>query len=59
MTNFNDVAIGKVIESSPSKVVVGTGTVGTRFIDRDYPNEEGLIAGTTITAEDPTLEVNC
>jgi|2_EtaG_2_1085320.scaffolds.fasta_scaffold42556_3 hypothetical protein len=37
-------------------VKVGTGTVGTRFIDKNYPNEEGLIAGTTITAEDPTLE---
>lgn len=28
-------------------VTVGTGTVGTRFIETDYPNEEGLIAGTT------------
>lgn len=37
-------------------VTVGTGSVGTRFIDKDYPYEEGLIAGTTITAEDPTLE---
>ena len=37
-------------------VVVGTGSVGTRFIETDYPNEEGLVAGTTITAKDPTLE---
>ena len=37
-------------------VEVGTGTIGTRFIETDYPNEEGLEAGTTITAEDPTLE---
>lgn len=28
-------------------VVVGTGSVGTRFIDKDYPNETGLEAGTT------------
>lgn len=28
-------------------VEVGTGTVGTRYIDRDYPNERGLTAGTT------------
>lgn len=29
-------------------VVVGTGSVGTRFIDKDYPYERGLEAGTTI-----------
>ena len=34
-------------------VVVGTGTVGTRFVDKDYPYEEGLIAGTTRHLEDP------
>jgi len=34
-------------------VEVGTGTVGTRFIDKDYPNEEGLEAGTTKHLEDP------
>lgn len=28
-------------------VVVGTGGVGTRFINHDYPNTDGLIAGTT------------
>ncbi len=28
-------------------VVVGTGTVGTRFIRSDYPIERGLTAGTT------------
>lgn len=37
-------------------VTVGTGSVGTRFIDKDYPNTEGLVAGTTITAVDPTLK---
>lgn len=37
-------------------VKVGTGTIGTRFVDKDYPNEEGLEAGTTITAVEPTLE---
>ncbi len=36
-------------------VVVGTGTVGTRFVDKDYPNEEGLIAGTTKQTGDPNL----
>jgi len=28
-------------------VEVGTGTLGTRFLKRDYPIEEGLTAGTT------------
>ena len=28
-------------------VEVGTGSVGTRFIETDWPNEEGLTAGTT------------
>lgn len=28
-------------------VTVGTGTIGTRFIDKDYPNTRGLTAGTT------------
>lgn len=37
-------------------VKVGTGSIGTRFIETDYPNAEGLTAGTTITAEDPSLE---
>ena len=27
-------------------VTVGTGSSGTRFIKRNYPNEEGLTAGT-------------
>lgn len=40
-------------------VVVGTGSVGTRFVDKDYPVEEGLEAGTTITAKEPTLEEDC
>ncbi len=29
-------------------VTVGTGRVGTRFINKDWPHEEGLIAGTTL-----------
>ena len=37
-------------------VVVGTGTIGTRFVRTDYPNEEGLEAGTTLHAIDPDLE---
>jgi len=28
-------------------VIVGTGTSGTRFINRDYPNTDGITAGTT------------
>lgn len=36
--------------------LVGSGSVGTRYINKDYPNTEGLTAGTTITAKDPTLE---
>lgn len=37
-------------------VVVGTGSVGTRFIDKDYPNTVGLVAGTTKQQEEPSLE---
>ena len=37
-------------------VKVGTGTVGTRFVDKDYPYEEGLEAGTTKQTGDPSLE---
>jgi len=33
-------------------IEVGTGSVGTRFVDKDYPNEEGLTAGTTKHFED-------
>jgi hypothetical protein len=32
---------------SEGTVEVGTGSVGTRFLDKDYPYEEGLTAGTT------------
>jgi hypothetical protein len=37
-------------------VLVGTGTVGTRFVDKDYPYTEGLTAGTTKQTENPNLE---
>ena len=37
-------------------VVVGTGTVGTRFVRTEYPVEEGLIAGTTKQTGEPNLE---
>ncbi len=37
-------------------VVVGTGGVGTRFLEKDYPYEEGLIAGTTKQTGKPFLE---
>ena len=45
----------KVLILSYFMVEVGTGTVGTRFIETDWPNEEGLIAGTTKQTEDPDL----
>jgi len=37
-------------------VKVGTGSVGTRFLEKDYPYEEGLIAGTTKQTGNPNLE---
>ena len=37
-------------------VRVGTGGVGTRFIETDYPYVEGLIAGTTKQTGNPNLE---
>lgn len=37
-------------------VKVGTGSVGTRFLEKDYPYEEGLVAGTTKQTEEPDLE---
>lgn len=37
-------------------VVVGTGTVGSKYLNKDYPNEEGLIAGTTKQTGDSELE---
>lgn len=40
----------------PSTVEVATGTVGTRALEKDYPYEEGLIAGTTKQTNDPNLE---
>ena len=37
-------------------VKVGTGTAGTRFVDKDYPNTTGLVAGTTKQQEHPELQ---
>lgn len=37
-------------------VEVGTGSAGTRFINKDYPIEEGLEAGTTRQTNRPNLE---
>ena len=34
----------------------GTGTIGTRVLRKDYPVEEGLIAGTTKQTGVPYLE---
>ena len=45
----------KVLILSYFMVEVGTGSVGTRFLDKDYPYEEGLEAGTTKQTEDPNL----
>ena len=36
-------------------VEVGTGTVGSKYINKDWPNVEGLEAGTTKQTEDPDL----
>ena len=41
---------------APNHVEVGTGSVGTRFVDKDFPVEEGLIAGTTKQTDSPSLE---
>jgi len=37
-------------------VIVGSGTIGTRFVEHDYPIEEGLVAGTTKQTNRPNLE---
>jgi hypothetical protein len=37
-------------------VVVGTGTVGSKYIETDYPYEEGLVAGTTKQTNDSELK---
>ena len=34
----------------------GTGTMGTRFIAKNYPITEGLIAGSTLQSDDPELK---
>ena len=34
----------------------GPSTIGTTFLDKDYPNEEGLIAATTKQTGKPNLE---
>ena len=36
-------------------VTVGTGTAGTKIVKTDYPNEEGITAGTTKLRESPHL----
>ena len=37
-------------------VEVGTGTVGTRFLNTNYPVEEGLELGTTKLSDEPALK---
>ena len=34
----------------------GPGTIGTRIVDKDYPYEEGLVAGSTKQTGNPNLE---
>ena len=36
-------------------VTSGPGTRGTRHVATDYPNEEGLVLGTTKRSQDPAL----
>ena len=36
-------------------VTVGTGTVGTAIMDKNYPYTEGLIAGITKQTKKPNL----
>lgn len=40
-------------------IVVGTGTVGTKIIEKDWPHEEGLSGGFQVTGVDPNLEETC
>lgn len=53
-------SVGFVMRDFGSTITIGTGTIGTRFLDRNYPYEEGLIAGTTKQVGNPSLkpEVN-
>jgi hypothetical protein len=44
-----------VIVTTSGTVSEGTGTVGTRILDKKYPYEEGLIAGSTKQTGDPNL----
>jgi hypothetical protein len=37
-------------------VEVGTGSSGSRFLNKNWPIEEGLTAGTTRQTGNPTLE---
>ena len=37
-------------------VVVGTGTVGSKYLDKDWPIDEGLVAGTTKQTTDSELK---
>lgn len=39
-----------------SSIVVATGTIGTRAVSKNYPVDEGLIAGTTKQIDKPSLE---
>lgn len=36
-------------------VIVGTGTIGTKYLKSDYPIEEGIEAGTTKLRDEPHL----
>ena len=56
ITDLYNGGVGLTMPPPSSSVEVGTGTIGTRFIDKDYPYEEGLTAGTTKQTGSPILE---
>ena len=45
-----------VTNKGSGTVSEGLGTIGTRVVDKDYPIEEGLVAGTTKQTGVPFLE---
>lgn len=49
-------AVGSVVSDGRGTVSEGVGSVGTRVLNKDYPVEEGLIAGSTKQTGSPYLE---
>ena len=54
---LTEAAVDDAVEvlAPSSTVTVGTGTVGTRYINKNYPYVEGLTAGTTKQVDNPNL----